>query len=89
MSKTINRVALIEEKLQTAFAPNQLEVKDDSHLHIGHEGAKQGGGHYTVTIVSPNFAGKSLLERHRMVYQALAELIPTHIHAVKIFARAI
>lgn len=85
MSKVVNRVALIEQKLQTIFSPIELEVKDDSHLHIGHEGAKQGGGHYTVRVVSASFIGKSLLERHRMVYQALAELMLEDIHALKIF----
>ncbi len=86
MSKTVNRLALIEQKLHTVFSPIKLEVKDDSHLHIGHEGAKQGGGHYTVRIVSASFIDKSLLERHRMVYEVLAELMLNDIHALKIFA---
>ncbi|MDF2866796.1 MAG: cell division protein BolA [Gammaproteobacteria bacterium] len=86
MSEIINRLALIEQKLQAVFSPTELEVKDDSYLHIGHEGAKQGGGHYTVRIVSVSFMGKSLLERHRMIYKALAELMLKDIHALKIFA---
>jgi BolA protein len=68
-----DRVQRITERLHTVFRPDSLEVDDDSALHAGHEGAKGGGGHYSVTIVSPVFAGVGPLERHRMVYEALAD----------------
>jgi BolA protein len=84
--KTEARGQLIQAKLQAAFNPTRLEISDDSHLHIGHPGAQSGGGHYTVTIVSPKFAGKSLLERHRLVYQVLADMMLKDIHALKILA---
>ena len=56
------------------------------HLHIGHEGAKEGGSHFAITIVSKDFEGKSRIDRHRMVYDALAEMMSNHIHALKITA---
>ena len=83
---TAERVAEIERLLQSAFAPSELLVKDQSHLHAGHAGAKSGKGHFEVTIVSDSFAGQSRLARHRMVYDALGPLIETDIHALKINA---
>ena len=74
--------AKIEELLTEAFKPVFLEVIDESHKHVGHAGASQ-GGHYQVTIVSKNFKGIKLLESHRMVYQAL-EPIKSSIHALAI-----
>jgi BolA protein len=61
-------------------------IKDQSHLHAGHAGAKDGKGHFDITIVSPQFAGAALLKRHRMVYDALSELLKTDVHAVRIKA---
>ncbi len=66
--------------------PENIELFDDSAAHAGHVGAASGGGHFEVTIVSAIFAGKRSLERHRMVYQLLADLIPTQIHALNIRA---
>ncbi|WP_373974492.1 BolA family transcriptional regulator [Chitinibacter sp. SCUT-21] len=63
-----------------------LELFDDSAAHAGHAGAASGGGHYELTIVSSAFIGKKTLERHRMVYQPLADLIPHRIHALSIRA---
>jgi len=77
----------IEQKL-AALQPSRLEVRDDSALHAGHEGAKGGGGHYSVTIVSPQFAGKNTLARHRLVYAALAPMMQQQIHALAIRAYA-
>jgi BolA protein len=74
--------------LLASLAPTALEIGDDSALHAGHEGAKSGGGHYRLTIVSPQFAGKSTVARHRMVYGALAALMQREIHALAITARA-
>jgi len=82
----IERVRLIQSRLDAALKPTRLEVIDDSHLHKGHEGAKGGAGHYTVIITSSSFANRSLLQRHRMIYEILADLIPQEIHALKIYA---
>ncbi|MGW8247760.1 MAG: BolA family protein [Acidiferrobacterales bacterium] len=81
-----DRVQRIEERLNSVFRPDSLEVGDDSALHAGHEGAKSGGGHYTVNIVSPVFTGISTLERHRMIYDALADMMKGEIHALSIHA---
>lgn len=85
---TSPRDVRIRERLEEAFAPEELLVKDQSHLHEGHEGAKDGKGHFDVTIVSPAFAGSSRIERHQMVYDALRDLLETEIHALRIKARA-
>ena len=83
---TIERVRAIETKLTDAFAPVTLQVKDQSHLHAGHEGAKGGGGHFQVTIVSTAFEGLQSLQRHRMVFSALGSMMDTDIHALRITA---
>lgn len=80
------RFEAIRGLLQTAFAPSLLEVIDDSHRHAGHEGAKDGRGHFTVRVVSPAFAGMAPLARHRAVYAALGDLMQTDIHALSIQA---
>jgi len=77
------RVALIEERLRTALAPDSLEISDDSAAHAGHAGARD-GGHFTVHIVSTAFAGKTLIQRHRLVYAAVADLMRGEIHALSI-----
>ena len=68
------------------LAPDALEVFDESHEHAGHAGAKDGGGHYQLVIVSRKFTGKPALDRHRLVYQALSDLMPGRIHALAIQA---
>lgn len=81
------RVAQIEQRLRAALAPLRLEIVDDSARHAGHAGAREsGGGHYNVTIVSAAFAGKNLIERHRLVYGALGELMHKDIHALSLQA---
>ncbi len=82
----MGRVEEIEKRLKKAFTPMNLEVIDESKLHAGHEGAKSGGGHFAVTIVSPRFEGHTPLMRHRMVYEALGELMNKDIHALRINA---
>lgn len=77
----------INERL-AALDPLSIELFDDSGSHIGHEGAKGGGSHFRLDIVSPRFAGKSLMERHRMIYGALGDLMHRDIHALAIAARA-
>ena len=76
----------IETCLRDALAPATLEVQDDSHLHAGHAGARE-GRHFTVRITSARFAGTSRVARHRLVYHALEALIPQGIHALAIEAR--
>jgi BolA family transcriptional regulator, general stress-responsive regulator len=70
-----------------ALAPVRLDIEDDSARHAGHAG-NGGGGHFTITIVSSHFSGKSRIMRHRVVYQALEDLIPSRIHALSIRAHA-
>lgn len=82
-----DRVELIRQRLTEALQPEQLDIEDDSARHAGHPGARSGGGHFNVRIVSGSFAGRSLIERHRMVYQALDEAMQTEIHALSIDAR--
>ena len=83
---TAERVAEIERLLVSAFQPIELLVKDQSHLHAGHAGAKEGKGHFDVRIVSDQFDGCSRIARHRMVYDALGPYIETDIHALSIHA---
>lgn len=73
---------LIESALQT-LNPIQLVIQDDSHLHKGHAGAKE-GGHFSVSICSAHFIGLNLPARHRLVYDAVGDLMKTHIHALAI-----
>ncbi len=77
----------IQEKL-AGLAPESLEIVDESADHAGHEGARGGGGHYRLTIVSPRFAGQPVQARHRMVYDALGPLMTKEIHALAIKAYA-
>lgn len=72
----------IETTLRQALAATAVNVKDESALHAGHAGAASGGGHFRVTVVSPQFEGKSLVARHRMVYAALAGEMQQAIHAL-------
>jgi BolA protein len=77
---------MIRERLSAALDPVSLEIRDDSHLHAGHAGAKSGGGHFTVSIVSDKFAGQTAVDRHRMVYAALSPAMQSEIHALSISA---
>ncbi|HTJ97770.1 MAG TPA: BolA family protein [Rhodocyclaceae bacterium] len=74
--------------LLATLEPTVIEVIDDSALHAGHAGARDGGGHYRLHIVSEQFSGKKTMERHRMVHAALASLMPQAIHALSITAKA-
>ena len=80
------RVQLIEERLTRRLQPSELRIKDQSHLHAGHEGARDGRGHFDIVIVSELFADVNLLQRHMMVYDALGDLMKSDIHAVRIRA---
>ena len=83
----MERQKRIEARLTAAFAPIDLLVKDQSHLHAGHAGAQDGKGHYDVSIVSNKFTGNSAIQRHRQIYEALGDLMETDIHALKIQAK--
>jgi BolA family transcriptional regulator, general stress-responsive regulator len=78
---------LIKQRL-AQLEPESLEIVDESGRHAGHEGAKGGGGHYRLTIVSRRFAGQPVQARHRMVYDALGALMRKEIHALAIKAYA-
>lgn len=77
----------MQEKL-AALVPESLEILDESGRHIGHEGAKGGGGHYQLIIVSRKFSGQPIQLRHRMVYDALGAMMQKEIHALAIKAYA-
>ncbi|MGH8190590.1 MAG: BolA family protein [Rhodanobacteraceae bacterium] len=77
----------IRARLERAFAPTALEVIDEGHLHIGHAG--EGSGHFRVRIAGAAFAGKSRVQQHRMVYDALADLMGHGIHALAIESQSI
>lgn len=83
----MNVVDTMQERL-AALDPQRLEIIDDSARHAGHEGAKSGGGHYRLAIVSARFAGKGTLERHRLIYDALGNMMRREIHALSIKALA-
>ena len=79
--------AEIEARVRAALTPDSLQLRDDSALHAGHAGARE-GGHYYLEIVSLRFAGLPRVARHRLVYDALADLMKKGIHALAIDARA-
>ena len=80
---------IIADKLAAAFAPQSLDVEDESHRHEGHAGHRPGGQtHFRVEIVSEAFRGKSRIERHRMVNQTLAQELSSGVHALAIHASA-
>ena len=78
---------MMRERLEDAFAPSEMNIEDQSHLHAGHAGAKSGKGHFDLTIVSDKFRDQTLIQRHRAIYSALGELMETEIHALSIDAR--
>ena len=77
----------IQTRLQASLAPVQIDVQDDSHLHAGHAGARE-GRHFTVRIRSSRFAGLSRVARHRLVYDSLGPLAEQGVHALAIVAQA-
>ena len=83
---TETRVRTIERLLAAALSPREVLVKDQSHLHEGHAGAREGKGHFDVRIVSEQFDGLNRIERHRLVYDALGEFMTSDIHALRISA---
>ncbi|HEY9459305.1 MAG TPA: BolA family protein [Paralcaligenes sp.] len=83
-----DRSDLIKERL-SVLAPVQFEITDESHLHAGHEGSKNGASHFRIVISSSRFNGLPVLERHRLVYELLHDLIPFPIHALAIVAKPV
>ncbi len=79
----MSRIEEMKSRLST-LKPSYLDIIDDGDLHKGHAGAASGMGHYTVVINSPEFAGKSLVQQHQLIYQALGDMINTEIHALRI-----
>lgn len=79
-------IDLIKSRLNDALTPTQLEIADNSQAHAGHAGAQSGGGHYHVRIVADAFTGKSLVQRHQLIYKALGDLMKHEIHALGIEA---
>lgn len=89
MNGTIDtRLDRIRDRLRSALAPSVLELGDDSALHAGHPGAASGGGHYRVRVVSDQFEGLKLVMRHRLVYDAVHDMMHAEIHALAITALA-
>jgi BolA protein len=84
----MTRIDRIRAALEAALAPEQLEIEDQSHQHVGHAGAATGRGHFRVDIVAAAFTGESAVARHRRVYAALGPLMDTDIHALSLRARA-
>lgn len=82
--KPEERTKAIEKALQASLSPTQLTVEDEGHLHIGHEGAKTGRGHFHIAIASSQFDGKPSIACHRLIYSALGDLMESDIHAVRI-----
>lgn len=82
-----NADTLAEIKSRLAvLTPQHVEIIDESALHAGHAGAKSGGGHYQLTLISPAFSGQNIVARHRAIYQALGDLMSTRVHALSIIA---
>lgn len=81
---TADRVARIRTLLEKRLTPEELDVIDESHLHVGHAGARDGRGHFRIRISCSRFGGKPRLARHRMVYDALDDMMETDIHALAI-----
>ena len=78
------RIQEMTKRLTAVLKPTHLQITDESHRHVGHPGAATGMGHFAVEISAQCFAAKSLIERHRMIYDALGDLMETDIHALKI-----
>lgn len=83
-----DRAGRLQARLRAALQPTELQVIDDSHLHAGHAGAAGGHGHFTVRLVSERFSGLPVVRRHRLVYEAVGDMMQTDIHALSITALA-
>ncbi len=88
LNKTMNRIDSIQTRLKNTLSPLECALDDESALHAGHPGAASGGGHYRLRLVCHQFEGLSLVARHRLVYDAVRDLMQTEIHALAIVAIA-
>jgi BolA protein len=86
MMNSEERITMIKDRLNQSLSPASIDIIDDSHKHAGHASAK-GGGHFTITVVAQEFEGKSLIQRHRMVYDAIGDGMKSEIHALSIKAK--
>lgn len=82
------RVKAIRQRIEEALDPEELVVEDEGHLHVGHEGARDGRGHFRVFVVADSFDGLTMIQRHRKIYEAMGELMNSDIHALSIDAYA-
>jgi len=82
---SVERTAMIRERLERSLSPQHLVIQDESHKHLGHASAG-GAGHFNVEIVAEAFVGKSLIQRHRLVHEALDDILQSEIHALSIKA---
>ena len=78
------RIEQIKQRLTDELSPSLIEVIDESHLHAGHAGAKEGKGHFRLRISSDMFSGVRPIQIHRLIYSALGEMMQTDIHALSI-----
>jgi BolA family transcriptional regulator, general stress-responsive regulator len=85
---TATRLDRLDSRLRAALAPVDLEIIDDSHRHAGHAGAADGRGHFTIIVVSERFRGLPVVRRHRLVYEAVGDMMSTDVHALSIQALA-
>ena len=83
-----DRMDLIDSAVRSALRPVSIAIEDESHLHAGHAGAKTGMGHFHVVVVAEAFEGLRMLRRHRLIYDAVGNLMKTDIHALRIDAKA-
>lgn len=81
-----SRTETIKNILSESLTPEFIEVLDDSQAHAGHAGAKSGGGHFYLTIVSDKFIDKSRIQRHQLIYKELGDMMKNDIHALSIKA---
>lgn len=86
MMNTEQRMAEMRQRIEQALKPEQLTIEDEGHLHVGHEGARDGRGHFRLMVVSEKLEGLSMIQKHRAVYEALGDLMTTDIHALTIDA---
>lgn len=84
---TQQRLAEMRRRLEQALQPRILDLIDEGHMHVGHAGAKDGRGHFRLHVVSGCFIGQTVVQRHRLIYQLLGDLMQTDIHALAIEAR--
>ena len=83
---TRSRIDRMRERLTRSLQPQMLDIEDESHLHVGHAGARDGRGHFRVIIVADAFEGLTRVQRHQKIYAALGDLMQTDIHALAVQA---